>query len=91
MVAAGVYYAKCKARACEVEVELFDDGVCGVCEVDRDESADSAGSLVHKSAGFTEVYVFGVLRHLRDFDVGDFAVVVEVVEDISDHYFKSGG
>ena len=79
MVAAGIYYAKCKARACEVEVELFDNGVCGVLEVDGDESADSAGSLVHKTAGFAEVNVFRVLRHFRDFDVGDFAVVVEVV------------
>ena len=46
---------------------------------------------IHQTAGLAEEAVLGVLRQFRDFHVADLAVVVNVVENVSDHVLERGG
>ena len=74
-----------------IKVDFIDHGRLGICKINSNYTADSASHLIHKSAGLTEKYVFGVLRDHSDLNVVDLAVIVGVVEDISNHILKCGG
>lgn len=91
VVSACVYDAKRISVGRKVKIGLFNDGIFGILKVDCNKAACGASHLVHKSAGLAEMNVFGILRDLCNLDVADLALVVEVVEDVSDHILESGG
>ena len=59
--AACVYNAEVVSVGSKIKLDLFADGIFGICKVYVNKAAASAGDLVHKSAGLAEMYVFCVL------------------------------
>ena len=75
----------------EIKVYLIDNGNCRVFEINLNKAAYRASHLVHKSAGFAEIFVFCKLRNLSDFNSAYLAVVIKIVKDCADKNFKSSG
>ena len=53
--------------------------------------ADTLSNLIHQTAGLSEKQIFGFLREFCNFNVAYLAVVIKVIQNISDHVFKCGG
>ena len=79
VASAGVHYAQGIAAGGKIEVNLLDNGLCGVGEIYLDKRADGACHLVEQTAGLAEEFVLRRLRYLRYFNVADLSVVKQMV------------
>ena len=49
---------------CEIHINLMDDGLMWILEIDMDQTAYTAGALVHQTTRFSKEYIFTVLTNL---------------------------
>ncbi len=75
----------------QIEFKRLDHRVLRVFEIEVIDSAIAAADLVEHAAWLAEEKHFGVLASEGQIMWGDFPVVIEVVDDLSDEGFVAGG
>ena len=91
VVSAGIDNAEAVPGTGKIEIDFPDLRLGGIGKINGDNAADGAGNLIHQSAGLAEELILRILCEHCNLHRGNFSVIVEMVQDISDHVLKCGG
>ena len=89
MISTRVDNTKRMAAGSKVKIDLVNNRPGRILEINSDEAADRACSLIKKSARLAEIFILGILGNLCNLDGRNLAVIIKMIKNRSDKHLIS--
>ena len=89
MISTRVDNTKRMATGSKVKIDLVNNRPGRILEINSDEAADRACSLIKKSSRLAEIFILGILGNLRNLDGRNLAVIIKMIKNRSDKHLIS--